>query len=189
MAHHRQKYNSGGLALRNGHAKRPTLKTRFSFANVTKSALRSAWPPDSIDVATAKIAGIAGVEQKSDGASLPRPSRTRDRRGGPRSRVGQSPKTPRALAWRRWLKLSTLIAEASLASFPAGGARGGAVRNPRSRRWRRPSTRRRARGLEPLRARAAPATGSGLWAAARHGILRPIFSAIIIRVGGGAGYE
>ena len=45
MAHHRQKYNSGPLALRNGHAKRPILKTRFSFANVTKSALRSAWPP------------------------------------------------------------------------------------------------------------------------------------------------
>ena len=31
MAHHRQKYSSGSLALRNGHAKRPILKTRFSF--------------------------------------------------------------------------------------------------------------------------------------------------------------
>ena len=37
--------------------------------------------------------------------------------------------------------------------------------------------------------RSGLASGSGLWAAAQYGILRPIFSAIIIRVGGGAGYE
>ena len=42
MAHHRQKYNSGPLALQNGHAKRPISAARFSFANVTKCALESA---------------------------------------------------------------------------------------------------------------------------------------------------
>ena len=93
MAHHRQKYNSGPLALQHGHAKRPISAARFSFANVTKCALESVAADRQTCSSEGGCRSIESDEAAGDRAFFPAPKEALHTRSGASLRID---------AMRRW---------------------------------------------------------------------------------------